>query len=55
MAVLDVNIGKNRSIFLSQWISVSKIHNMNKLSQNSKHYFSKHAFVLIMLLPVITL
>ena len=32
-----------------------KIYNMNKFSQNSKYYFSKHAFVLIMLLPVITL
>ena len=55
MAVLDVSIGKDRSIFLSQWISASKIYNMNKFSQNSKYYFSKHAFVLIMLLPVITL
>lgn len=54
MAVLDVSIRKNRSIFLSQWISASKIYNMNKLSQNNKYYFYKHTFVLIMLLPVIT-
>lgn len=42
-------------ILLSQWIYASKIHNTNKLSQNIEHYFSKHAFVLIIqILPVTT-